>query len=73
MSGCDISAPSGMKFQKVAAMYCNYRKYKPGDYVFAVDGVLLEDDKTLAQQGLTEATKTYVVNVYNAAKVNISE
>lgn len=53
--GCDITAKSGMKFEKIQVMYCNHRKYNPKDYVFASYGVLMEPTKTLNQLGLNQA------------------
>jgi hypothetical protein len=45
--GCDITAKSGMKFEKIQTMYCAHRKYDVKDYVFASYGVLMEPSKTL--------------------------
>jgi len=71
--GCDITAKSGMKFEKIQAMYCNHRKYNPKDYVFASYGVLMEPTKTLNQLGLNQLGKVYTIQVYNKDRVNIAD
>ena len=71
--GCDITAKSGMKFEKIQVMYCNHRKYNPKDYVFASYGVLMEPTKTLNQLGLNQAGKVYTIQVYNKDRVNIAD
>jgi hypothetical protein len=70
--GCDINAKTNMKFERIRVMYCQHRGYKPEDYMFAVDGVLIEPNQTLAQMGLSATDKTYIVNVYHRSIVNIS-
>lgn len=70
--GCDITAKSTMKFERIKAMYCQHRSYKQEEYMFAIDGVLIESSQTLMQLGLTAMDKTYVINVYHCDKVNIS-
>jgi hypothetical protein len=71
--GCDITAKSAMKFEKIATMYCTHRKYKKTDYVFASYGVLMEPTKTLNQLGLNQAGKVYTIQVYSKDRVNISD
>jgi hypothetical protein len=53
-------------------MYCKHRQYKPEDYMFALDGVLIEPVQTLAQIGLAGSDKTFLINVYHKSMVNIT-
>jgi hypothetical protein len=71
--GCDITAKSAMKFEKIATMYCAHRKYPITKVVFASYGVLMEPTKTLNQLGLNEAGKVYTIQVYSKDRVNIAD
>jgi hypothetical protein len=70
--GCDITASPNTKFDRIRTMYCKHRQYKKEEYMFAVDGVLIEPIQTLEQLGLTSVDKSYLINVYHRAVVNIS-
>jgi hypothetical protein len=71
--GCDITAKSGMKFEKIQTMYCAHRKYNVKDYVFASYGVLMEPSKSLNQLGLNQMGKVYTIQVYHKDRVNIAD
>lgn len=71
--GCDISASAGTRFRKIASMYCTHRSYALEDYVFACDGIMMEETKSLAALGLNKSDQVYLVNVFHRSMVNIEE
>jgi hypothetical protein len=52
-------------------MYCGARSYTVGDYIFALNGVMLEDEQTLQSLGMNDPNTTYTVWVFHKSSVKI--
>jgi hypothetical protein len=77
MLGAEMDATGTMQLEKITLGYCKHRKYNPLDYLFAYNGVILNPQKTLGEQGIgkvkEDAGKVFIISIHHKDKVQVKK